>query len=130
MTSEAWSALAAEAELLAAELRDLRAAPIGGRDARRRDIPARLARLRAILGSPEVVDGAETAAIGRRVTIGEPDGTSTTYALVVPGDGDPAFGWLAVDAPLGRAVLGARPGDEVVVSAPSGVRRVRIVDVG
>jgi transcription elongation factor GreA len=41
-----------------------------------------------------------------------------------------SVGGISPDSPLGRALLGARPGEEVEVSAPSGSWRARIVSIG
>ena len=75
------------------------------------------------------VDDADRAVIGRRVMIREQDGHAVTYALVFPGDGDPALGWISADAPLGAAILGHRAGDAVEVVAPAGRRTVTLVTI-
>lgn len=56
--------------------------------------------IRAVLGASVVVTDADTAAIGRRVTVCDADGHVSTYALVVPGDGDPSHGWISAGSPL------------------------------
>lgn len=134
MTSAACDALTADADSLAAEAsRDTTGAP--GDDglvwlplaqARRR-----LEMLRMILAGAECDNSPGTAVLGRRVTLRDADtsGDTTTYALVIPGDGDPAQGWISVDSPLGSAVLGHRAGDRVEVAAPAGRWAVSIVAV-
>ncbi len=128
MTSEARWALAVEAGHLAADLRQPADAPVT-LPLRRSEAAARLALIRAILDGGELVDHCDRAAIGRRVTLREADGETVTYALVIPGDGDPGHGWLAIDTPLGAAILGRRPGDRVGVAAPAGERTVAVVGV-
>jgi transcription elongation factor GreA len=41
-----------------------------------------------------------------------------------------SVGGVSPDSPLGRALLGARPGEEVEVSAPRGSWRARILSIG
>lgn len=93
------------------------------------ELARRMATIRAVLGRVVVVDDPQVAVIGRRVTYVEDDGARYTVALAIPGDGDPRHGWISVDAPLGAALIGARPGDRVVVHAPAGDRHVAVVGV-
>ena len=92
---------------------------------RRRADALRTALERAVLETDPGV-----AAVGRRVELLEPDGSTLTAALVLPGDGDPEHHWLSSDSPVGAAVLGHRAGEVVLVEAPAGVRPVAIVRVG
>ena len=41
-----------------------------------------------------------------------------------------SVGGVSPDSPLGRALLGAKPGDEVEVDAPSGSWQARVVAIG
>lgn len=52
-----------------------------------------------------------------------------TYALVFPNEADASSGAISVLAPIGTAILGYREGDVVEWPVPSGVRRIRIVNV-
>lgn len=58
--------------------------------------------------------------IGDEVVVGLPDGEVDTYALVHPAEAKVAQGRVSVASPLGRALLGARPGETVTVDAPAG----------
>jgi len=72
-----------------------------------------------------------------RVTIGtlvklteaEGGGKTRTFTVVRSGDADPWEGRISEAAPIARAVLGHRVGDEVVAFTPGGERRYQIVDV-
>jgi hypothetical protein len=79
-----------------------------------------LTTVRDVLDRAAVVDDPTLAVIGRRVTLEEADGATSTYALVIPGDGDPRNGFVSVDSPVGSALLGRRIGEEVVIQAPAG----------
>jgi len=68
------------------------------------------------------------AALGVAVTVRDVDsGREATHTLVSAAESDPAAGRLSIDSPLGRALAGARPGDEVAFDAPRGRRRLEIV---
>jgi transcription elongation factor GreA len=41
-----------------------------------------------------------------------------------------SVGGVSPDSPVGRALMGARPGDEVEIDAPSGAWRARVLSVG
>lgn len=95
----------------------------------RRDRTERIAVLVDVLGRAVVIHEPGVACVGRRVRVREEDGTVTAHALVIPGDGDPFHAWLSVDAPMGAALVGARPGDRVQVLAPAGTRWLEVLEV-
>lgn len=90
----------------------------------------RLERMRETFADAEVVDVPGVVVIGRRFTLRDGDGMPVTYGLVPPGEGAPTEGRIAVDSPLGAAVLGRRVGDPVEVDAPSGRRAIAIEWIG
>src|SRR5512133_2949583 len=69
------------------------------------------------------------AFFGAWVTVEGEDGAERTYRLVGPDEFDVARGLLSVEAPLGRALLGRREGDVVVVHRPAGAVDVTVVAV-
>ena len=130
MTREAWLTLVDELGRLRADVVSLAGEFAHGvaevavtRAARRLHV------LSAVLDDGEQIHEPDRAVIGRRVTLREADGASVTYAIVFPGDGEPAQGWLSADSPLGSAVLGCGPGDSVEVTAPAGRRLVTVLSV-
>lgn len=131
MTSEAWRLLVDEVARLR---QDVAEAAGGGLEegighAVVAQLSRRLATLSAALDAAEVVADKGCAVIGRRATLREADGQAATYAIVYPGDGDPTEGWISADSPLGRALIGARPGDVVEVGAPAGRWSVSVESV-
>ena len=52
--------------------------------------------------------------------LNQDDGSTVTYQLVGPDETDLKTGKISVDAPVGRALLGKRPGDVVTVFRPKG----------
>lgn len=54
------------------------------------------------------------------------DGATQCFRLVGPDEFDHAVEYLSMDSPLGRAVLGKAPDDDVAVETPEGMRRYTI----
>ena len=95
-------------------------------------LEARIRVLRHRLQHATIVDEEAAAAsgvvtVGSRVELERDDGTRQEYdeeaaAITVGG--------VSPDSPVGRALLGKAPGDEIEVDAPRGRWRARIVSVG
>lgn len=69
-----------------------------------------------------------TVTFGTTVTVQAPDGDHPeTYQLVGSAEADPSAGRISVESPLGKALLGHKAGDEVVVETPGGLMRFRIL---
>ncbi len=99
-----------------------------------RDAAARAALLEATLAvltvrGPEGAPEGEVA-FARWVTVEEADGARATWRLVGPDEADARRGLLSAHAPLARALLGRRAGDEVEVRLPGGDRTLTVVAVG
>lgn len=77
-----------------------------------------------LLDSATVIDPADRrgllAAVGTRVTIVAEDGETEQFTLTTPPWTDPQRRLVSWDSPVGRAVMGRRPGDTVLVQAPGG----------
>jgi transcription elongation factor GreB len=69
------------------------------------------------------------AYFGAWVTVEADDGEERTYRLVGPDEFDVARGFISVDAPHGRALLGRREGDTARVVRPAGPISVTVVAV-
>ena len=52
-----------------------------------------------------------------------------TFQLVSPSEVNPASGKISVESPVGLAVINQGPGDEVLVEAPAGQLRLRVLEV-
>ncbi len=78
--------------------------------------------------APRAVAGGR-AFFGAWVTVEHEDGAERTYRLVGPDEFDVARGLISVEAPLGRALLGKREGDVVVVQRPAGAVDVTVVEI-
>lgn len=52
-----------------------------------------------------------------------------TYRLVGVDEADARRGWISIDSPVAKALVGKRAGDEVVVATPSGEAVLQVVAV-
>lgn len=69
-------------------------------------------------------------AVGATVTVQNlENGEISRYVLVGPRESDIHNGYLSVASPMGSALLGHEPGDEVMFEAPAGIRVYRIISV-
>jgi transcription elongation factor GreB len=68
-------------------------------------------------------------AFGAWVQLEGEDGEELEYRIVGADEFDPKRGWISVDAPVARALLGKRDGDEVTVVRPKGAASYTIVGV-
>ena len=56
-------------------------------------------------------------------------GEEVKYQLVGEDESDIIKGKISISSPLGRAILGKAPGDEVVLQAPGGKRSYELVEI-
>ena len=90
-------------------------------------LEARIRTLRARLLDAEELDESQVAAggvatVGSTVDLERDDGEAMTVTIS-------SVGGVSPESPVGRAVLGHSQGDEIVVEAPRGAWRARIVSV-
>ncbi|HEU0035464.1 MAG TPA: transcription elongation factor GreB [Kofleriaceae bacterium] len=69
------------------------------------------------------------AFFGAYVTIEDDDGAEKTYRIVGADESDLEQGYISIDSPVARALLGKREGDEVTVRVPKGDVTYTIVAV-
>jgi transcription elongation factor GreA len=68
-------------------------------------------------------EAAGTVGVGSKVELEDEHGGHLSVEIS-------SVGGVSPDSPVGRALLGARAGDEVEIDAPSGTWRARILSVG
>jgi len=78
--------------------------------------PAKLAKDRAVFGSKVVLENLET-------------GETIEYQLVGPDESNVQEGRISVTSPLGRAMLGKKPEDELSFEVPGGKRFYELIDI-
>ncbi len=78
--------------------------------------PAKLPKDRAVFGSTVVLENIDT-------------GEEVQYRLVGPEESNIDQGKISISSPLGKAMLGKKPGDEVILQAPGGKRSYELVEI-
>jgi len=76
---------------------------------------------------PSAPDG--RVAFGARVTVEDLKGDTIAYEIVGPDEVDVAAGRISIASPVGRALLGKRAGDVVVLRRPKGDVEVTVTSV-
>lgn len=72
----------------------------------------------------------DRAVFGHRVLLENIDtGEDVEYQLVGPDESDIARGRISISSPLGRAILGKKPGDELILVVPAGKRVYELVEI-
>jgi transcription elongation factor GreA len=97
-------------------------------------IESRIAELEFKLANAEIIDPEKLsngkAVFGCSVLLGNIDtGDEVRYQLVGPDESDVNEGRISVSSPLGKAIIGKRPGDEVVLNAPGGKRSYELIEI-
>jgi len=71
---------------------------------------------RAVFGCKVVLENIET-------------GEDVSYQLVGPDESDIENGRISVSSPLGKALIGRKPGDELTLEVPGGRRSYELVEI-
>ncbi len=95
-------------------------------------VEGRILTVEMILKTAEIIEKggpSDRVGIGGHVTVRENDGEPETYHIVGSAEADPRSGRISNESPLGKALLGYRVGDEVIVNAPDGILSFRIIAI-
>jgi transcription elongation factor GreA len=97
-------------------------------------IEARVNDLSFKLNSADVIDPEklpkDRAVFGSRVLLENIDsGEKVEYMLVGPEESDINQGLISIASPLGKAIVGREPGDEITLQAPGGKRVYELVEI-
>jgi transcription elongation factor GreA len=71
---------------------------------------------RAVFGCKVVLENIET-------------GEDVSYQLVGPDESDIENGRISVSSPLGKAIVGRKPGDELTLEVPGGKRSYELIEI-
>ena len=94
-------------------------------------LEGRIQSLEQMLKRAIVIDekaGHDRVEIGSKVTV-ESDGEKTQYQIVGSAEAAPSEGKISNESPVGRALIGHRPGETVKLTVPAGAIEMRIVGV-
>jgi len=79
-------------------------------------IPGELPKDRAVFGTTVLLENIDT-------------GEEVEYQLVGPDESDIGKGRISISSPLGKAILGKKPGDELTLEVPGGRRIYEFVEI-
>ena len=101
---------------------------------RLRELDRRLTHLSRIMKAAKVVDPATQEArdqvrFGATVELADEDDERRTLTIVGDDEADAAAGRIGWSAPLSRALIGARVGDERIVRLPAGEKSYEVVEI-
>jgi len=97
-------------------------------------IEARINELNYKVGNAQIIDPQtlpkDRVVFASRVLLANVDtGEDVEYQLVGPDESDIKEGRISVSSPLGRAIIGRKPGDEIVLQAPGGKRVYELIQI-
>src|SRR3954469_10774463 len=101
---------------------------------RLRELDRRLSHLSRIMKAAKIVDPCEQASrdevrFGATVELADEDDARRTLTIVGDDETDAAQGRIGWSAPLARALVGARVGDERIVRLPAGEKSYEVIAI-
>ena len=95
---------------------------------------SRMAELEEILSNYTIIDDSEKSAdmihVGTTVVVKDLEfDEEETYEIVGSQEADPMNGRISEESPFGKALLGRKVGEEVIVEAPAGNLRYQILKI-
>ena len=101
---------------------------------RQGQLDGRMRYLEARIGMAQVIDPSTVreskVTFGATVTLNDIDNeTEVVYHIVGEDESDASSGKISISAPIARAMLGKKVGDEVIVKLPKGDREYEVVRV-
>jgi transcription elongation factor GreA len=96
-------------------------------------VEGRIQELERLLAAARMIEEPTTKAdyvrLGAHIKVVDDVGEQETYYLVGSKEADPRRGLISNESPIGRALIGKRPGDEVTVVAPAGAFTLKILEI-
>jgi transcription elongation factor GreA len=97
-------------------------------------VEGRVSELGYKLGNAEIIDvdnlPKDRAVFACTVVLENIDtGEDVAYQLVGPEESNIEKGRISVTSPLGKAIIGKKPGEEIVLNAPAGKRVYELVEI-
>ena len=97
-------------------------------------VEARIQELESLIENAEIID--ESTMDARSISLGsvvklldEEYDEEITYSIVGSNQADPLEQKISDQSPIGRALMGKKAGDRVIVTAPAGELRFRVLEV-
>lgn len=94
-------------------------------------LEGRIIELEQLLSKAKLIDRiqSDVVTLGSVVRLAISDGREVEYTLVGAFEADPSAKRISNESPVGKALLGHKPGDMVMVSTPGGVKEYTILSV-
>lgn len=97
-------------------------------------LESRINELSYKLGNADIIDEdalpRDAVVFGCTVVMENIDtGENVEYKLVGPDESDIKEKRISVSSPLGKAMIGKKPGDEITLQAPGGVRKYELIEI-
>jgi transcription elongation factor GreA len=97
-------------------------------------LEGRIGELEHKIAHAEVIDTRKLdnsrAMFGSRVLLENIDtGEDVEYQLVGPDESNIQKGKISISSPLGKAMMGKKPGDELTLQAPGGMRSYEVIEI-
>ena len=97
-------------------------------------LEARIYALEERLRSAIVIDSdsvtTDKVGVGTKVTLQDMKaGDIVQYAIVGSSEADPAAHKLSNESPVGRAIMGHKPGDKITVTVPQGSKKLKVLAI-
>jgi transcription elongation factor GreA len=95
---------------------------------------SRIVELENIIAHVVIIDSddqeSDSVVIGSRITVEDTDsGDREEFQIVGSQEADPMNGRISEESPFGRALLGKKSGEEVLVDAPAGMLHYKVVGI-
>jgi transcription elongation factor GreA len=94
-------------------------------------VEGRIQTLEGMIKNAQIIDehgATDHVSIGSTVKVEDADGTSV-FTIVGSAEAKPADGRISNESPVGRALLGRKKGEKVVVKVPAGDFTYKIVEI-
>lgn len=96
-------------------------------------VEGRIMQIEQMLKNAEIIANPSSngiVALGSKVTVVERGSQDKEeYQIVGPAEADPAKGRISNESPVGRALMGKKKGDPILVKTPAGERQLKLIDV-
>ncbi len=79
--------------------------------------------------NPDDAESPDAVALWRTVTVERENGQQARYQITGSLEADPAQGRISHVSPIGKSLLGKRPGDVAEVQIPSGKTKLKILSI-
>jgi len=97
------------------------------------EIEHRIMEIEAMLKNVEIIDAGSgnrnVVHVGGKVLLCDPDGKEVEYEIVGTKEADPFCNRISNECAVGKAILGHKKGDEVVVDTPAGKLTYTVVKI-